>query len=183
MAGGKYHRNPIKRRKSSDSQAMTERMTRHPSGSLSQISSLATIVAALLPHLHTLDPHLRILLPRGKPLVSALPKLELSTGTLVKPGLTALAIVKPAVRRANSEIYHEVEFLVEGRCVAVGVCPRVVESSTVGVGKREITILPEWLIEVRVHNLKEARVDVREDVFLRPLTILLVSPCQNVKEW
>jgi len=91
--------------------------------------------------------------------------------TLVNPWLTALAILEPAVGGTDSQVHDEVELLVEGSGVALGVLPGVVETGAVGIGLGEVSVLEEGLVEVRVHDLEQARVDVGEDVLLAPLDV------------
>jgi hypothetical protein len=128
-------------------------------------------VPTLLPHRHTLNPHCAIILPSRQPLILRLPEVKLSPRAAVNPRLTALAILEPAVCRADSQVEHEVEVLVERRRVALGVRPGIVETRAVGVGEREVAVLEEGLVEVRVHDLQQARVDVGEDVLLTPLCV------------
>lgn len=44
-----------------------------------------------------------------------------------------------------------------------------IEYVPISVGGRELAVLPEWLLEVRVGYLEEAGVNVCEDVLLGPL--------------
>jgi hypothetical protein len=132
-------------------------------------------VPTLLPHLDTLDLHRATILPGRQPLILRLPEVELSPGAPVNPRLAALAILKPVVCRADRQVEHEVELLVERRRVALGVLPRVVETRAVGVGEREVAILEEGLVEVRVHDLEKTRVDVGEDVLLAPLCVMRLA--------
>lgn len=115
--------------------------------------SLAAIVASLLPHLDTLDFHLRVVPPSRQPLVFGLPEIELSTRTMVDPRLATLAIFEPAVRPTNRQVEHEVKVLIKGRRVALGTLPGIVQTGPVGVGEREAAVLPERLVKVRVHDL------------------------------
>lgn len=138
-------------------------------------SSFAPVVPTLLPHLHALDTHCSSILPRRQPVILCLPEIELGTGTLVDPGLAALAILEPAVCAADGHVEDEIEVLVKGRRVAFGVLPGIVQTRAVGVGEREATVVPERLVKVRVHDLQETSVDVGEDVLFRPLDIGLAT--------
>jgi len=111
-------------------------------------------VSALLPHGNTLNLHLSAVLPRRQPLVLGLPEVELGAVTVVNPWLAALAILEPAVGGTDSQVHDEVELLVEGGGVALGVLPGVVKTGAVGIGLGEVSVLEEGLVEVRIHDLE-----------------------------
>lgn len=129
---------------------------------------LAAVVALLLPHLDTLDGHLSVLLPCGQPLLAGVPEVTLGSWAGVNPWLALNTVLEPTVGATNSDVEDEVEILVEGSGVYASLAPWVDETSAVGVRDREVALLPEWLVEVDVHDLKETSVDVREDVLLAP---------------
>lgn len=135
----------------------------------SSYSCSTTIVTALLPHLDTLDLHLSFFLPRWVPLVLRTPEVLLRGGATIQPRFAGGAVLEPTILAANSHIDHKVEILVEGRCVAVGVRPWIEQACAIGVSQRKPAVRPERLVEVRVHDLREARVDIGENILLTPL--------------
>lgn len=134
-----------------------------------QYKKLAAVVALLLPHLDALDKHLALVLPRGVPLVSGVPEVPPRSRTGVHPRLSGFAVLEPAVCAADGDVDDQVEVLVEGRGLAARLAPRVHEAGAVGIRQREMALLPEGLVEVVVHDLDQARVDIGENVLLAPL--------------
>jgi hypothetical protein len=58
--------------------------------------------------------------------------------------------------------------------------PGIDQAGAIAVGNRELTALPERLVEIGVENLEEVAVDVGEEVLLGPLKskcVLLCSIC------
>ena len=135
-----------------------------------EITNTSTaVIPLLLPHLNTLDNHLSIGLPRRIPIVLSIPKVTACRGTLVNPRLATQSVLKPTIGAANGYVQDEVEVVVERCRVVAGLAPRVDEPRAVGVGQGEVATLPERLVEVRVQDLQQARVNVGEEVLLAPL--------------
>lgn len=59
--------------------------------------------------------------------------------------------------------------MIKRRCVGTCLTPRISQARTIAVGQWEVTICPERLGEVRIHDLQETHVDVCENVLLAPL--------------
>lgn len=130
---------------------------------------LASVVPFLLPHLRALDNHLTLLLPRRIPLAAGIPKVALGRVGLIHPWLALDAIFEPAIGAAHGDVENQVKVLVKRGAVAAGLTPRVHQSRAIGIGGREVALGPKGFVEVRIHDLEEARVDVGEDVLLGPL--------------
>ena len=128
------------------------------------------LITNLLPHLHRRDRKLGLVsLPGRIPLIFSRQEILGRSLRLVHPRLAGRAILEPPVGASNSQIDDEVEFLIEG-CVQVGVVdPRIGESGAVGVGQRELSTIPEVLVERIVEDLQKASVYVGEEVFFTPL--------------
>lgn len=131
--------------------------------------NLASVVPFLLPHLRALDNHLTLLLPRRIPLAAGIPKVALGRVGLIHPWLALDAIFEPAIGAAHGDVENQVKVLVKRGAVAAGLTPRVHQSRAIGIGGREVALGPKGFVEVRIHDLEEARVDVGEDVLLGPL--------------
>lgn len=136
-------------------------------------SCLTAVETLLLPHLDTLDLHLaRVLLgtlfPGWKPLVAGVPEFEWSVGSSVNPWLAGNVVLEPSIGTADGNVEDKVEVLVERSSVGTA-SPWVLKRGTVAGGRWEVALGPEWLVEVDVHDLKKTRVDIGEDVLLRPL--------------
>lgn len=131
--------------------------------------NLASVVPFLLPHLRALDNHLTLLLPRRIPLAAGIPKVALGRVGLIHPWLALDAIFEPAIGTAHGDVENQVKVLVKRGAVAAGLTPRVHQSRAIGIGGREVALGPKGFVEVRIHDLEEARVDVGEDVLLGPL--------------
>jgi len=112
-----------------------------------------------LPHLDALDLELTTLLPSWVPGVPGIPELERSVGGSVDPRLASDVVLEPTIGTTNSDVEDEVEVLVERSRVGTA-GPWVLERSTVAGGRWEVTFGPEWLVEVDVHDLEKAGVDV-----------------------
>lgn len=110
-------------------------------------------------------------------MVSGLPEVVGSRGRAVNPWLAALTILEPTVGATDGDVEDEIELLVEWSLLAASGGPDVLKTGSVGVGQRELTTLPEWLVKVGVENLEETRVDVGEEVLLRPLETKGVRLC------
>lgn len=131
--------------------------------------NLASVVPFLLPHLRALDNHLTLLLPRRIPLAAGIPKVALGRVGLIHPWLALDAIFEPAIGAAHGNVENQEKVLVKRGAVAAGLTPRVHQSRAIGIGGREVALGPKGFVEVRIHDLEEARVDVGEDVLLGPL--------------
>ena len=127
------------------------------------------IVTLLLPHLHTLHLHDTLLFPSGRPLLSHLPEVALGRRASIDPRLSRLSVCKPSICTTDGDVQNEIELLVERRDVAIGLAPWVLQAGSVTVREGELAVRPEGFIKMRVHNLEEAGVDVREDVLVTPL--------------
>ena len=119
----------------------------------SSYSRSTTIVTTLLPHSDALDLHLSAILPRWVPLVLCAPKVLLCSGATVQPRFARRTVLEPTILTANSHIDHKIEILIEGRRVAARVRPWIHQTCAVGVSQRKSALRPEWLVEVRVHDL------------------------------
>ena len=78
-------------------------------------TTLAALVALLLPNFDALDQQLASLLPSRIPLITSIPELLLSFRIKVDPGLAISPILEPAVRASDSNVQDQVEVLVERR--------------------------------------------------------------------
>lgn len=72
---------------------------------------LAPVIPLLLPYLDTLHLQLALLLPRGKPHVSAVPEVLLGCDTIVDPRFATRAVVEPSVGAADGHVQYEMEIL------------------------------------------------------------------------
>lgn len=88
---------------------------------------------------------------------------------MIQPGLCVDVVLEPAIGATNSHVEDEIEVLVKGSLIAASVFPDIMDTSSVGIRGGEVAALPERLVEVGVEDLKEAGVDVGEEIFLRPL--------------
>lgn len=107
--------------------------------------------------------------PSRCPLLSRFPEVQPCRGTHVNPRLARLSVFKPPVCPSDRHIENEVEVVIKGRVVSASKTPWIIQTRTVTVSLQELALLPKWLVEEAVHDLKETIVDVREDVLLAPL--------------
>ncbi len=137
----------------------------------SSSENLLLVAITLPPHLHLADLHLSRsgLLPRREPDVTLRPEVALRSRRSIDPWLARLSIFEPAVRATNGHVQNEIELLVERCLITASLGPDVLETGAVAVGQRESSTFPERLVEVRVEDLQETRVDVGEEVLLGPL--------------
>lgn len=137
------------------------------------------IPVTLFPHCDLADFHLASAWcsPGWIPLIPRIPEVSLGGSAAINPRLSASTIFEPTVVSTNSDVQDEVEFLVEGSLFAASLGPAVDQASAVAVRKRELSTLPEGLVEVRVEDLEEDAVDVGEKVLLRPLETEGVFGC------
>lgn len=129
---------------------------------------LVLISITLLPHLDLADLHLSLLLPSRIPRVSRIPEISARRWGSVHPRLATLSILEPSIGTTNSNVHDKVEFLIEWSLLATGLGPDILKTGSVGVGKWELTALPEWLVEIGVKDLEETGVDVGEEILLGP---------------
>src|SRR5271168_4449055 len=127
------------------------------------------MISLLLPHLDTFHNHLAVVFPCRIPIILCIPKVTSCSGTLVHPRLTAQTVLEPAVGAANSHTEDEIEVLVEGSRIVAGLAPRVNQPCPIRVGQGKVPTLPQWLVEVCIQDLKQAGVDVCEEVLFTPL--------------
>ena len=135
---------------------------------VSKTSRGILVSVALLPHLDLADRHLPATLPCRIPLVTCIPEILLRRRAAVDPGLAGLAVLEPAVRAADGHVEDEIKFLIKGCLVTARLGPDVDEARAVGVRKGKVALLPERLVEVGVDDLEKARIDIGEQVLLRP---------------
>ena len=131
---------------------------------------VALVPIALLPHLHFANLHLAsaLLLPRRKPLILGVPKVVFGSETVVGPGLSGFAVLKPAIGASNSNIQDQIEVLVKRRRVPASLTPRVNNPGAVAVVGRKVSAGPERLVKWSVEDLEELGIDIRENIFLGP---------------
>lgn len=137
-------------------------------------NDLAAIVALLLEHLNGLDLHLAIFRPGRVPLIASVPELVRCDRVAVYPRLARNTILEPAVGTPDSNVQDEIEVLIKRGCRSAR-SPRVDDCSAVGVSCWEVTLLPEWLVEVDVHDLEKTSVNVSEDILWAPFETIRVE--------
>ena len=127
------------------------------------------MISLLLPHLDAFHNHLPLVFPCWIPILLCIPKVPSCSGTLVHPRLTAQTILEPAIGATNSHAEDEIEVLVEGCRVIASLAPWVNQPCPIRVGQGKVPTLPQWLVEVCIQDLKQAGVDVCEEVLFAPL--------------
>jgi len=97
----------------------------------------------LLPHLHSVNNHLPIILPCGIPLILRIPEVLLRSRARIHPRLAIRTIQEPPILSSHSHIDNEIEFLVKRRVYPSRLTPWIHQEGSVNVREWEAPLRPQ----------------------------------------